>query len=1060
MRIHPLLDLPSAIRKGDFVHSLAKGIDQPAETVATYAVTPNLVQAFDRALSVIDSALRSQRSQAVYLHGSFGSGKSHYLTMLDLLLQPYPPAWERPELHPLRSKYTWAGTKKLLRLPMHMIGAQSMEQKIFETYVHHIQTAHPDAPHPALYADQDLFENAAALRIHMGDESYFARLNEKAPAPAVGWGKLAQTTQWTAERFENALTTPDAAERAALFSVLVKTLFPAFARQTSQFIELDRGLAVMSRHAAALSYEAVILYLDELILWLAGRFANMDFVQNEVQKMAKLKEAQDEKRDVPIVSYIARQRDLSELVGDQAVGIERTTLRDNLSWSTGRFETIVLDDRNLPAIVERRVLRPKDDEAAEALADGFVKMRKGLGNAWGTLLGSAGEEADFRKVYPFSPALVETLVALSDCLQRERTAIRILMELLVEHLTELETGQVVPLGDVFDVIAGGEDAFDSVMRERFDQAKHLYRTKLLPMIQNTHGTTTREACQRLRDEHPQRLGCSGCSQSACRNDNRLAKTLLIAALVPQTPLFKELSVKEMVHLNHGTVATPIPGTEVQLAVDKVRNWATQVGQLRVGDAENPRVSLRLEGVDLKPILDGVEGVDNMGSRRRLLQNVLFSALELPTDGGGLVTHKVQWRGTRRQGVVRFGNVREMPDSALTCPADAQWYVVIDYPFDELGFGPEDDLKHLEAFLDKPGARGSATFVWLPTFFTEKLERELGELTKIEHLLMGDNLDRHVRHLRPEDQARARRDLESLGNQKRALITRAITQAYGIASPGSDELLDASRKVDEHVVSLQPDLEARRLLAGSFRDGLEQLAERLLEHRYPHHPRFGAAVTAGKLERALRLVERMLEAPDRRLAISRDEHKDLRDFALPLGLTQLGESAAVLGESRLREVEQQRQRAGVETPTVEQVRQYVDPEGNLGLTPTWSAARWPCGWLDTSCAGRSSPWARLRAPTTSRPWTLPSTSPGRAGTWTGPGSGCVAPVTLCSAMRFGPCSRQRISCVMRMTHCSPGAWWPGSRPVNPQTRCCRSIRRPRSSAPSFSTSARIAGCSCC
>jgi hypothetical protein len=54
----------------------------------------------------------------------------------------------------------------------------------------------------------------------------------------------------------------------------------------------------------------------------------------------------------------------------------------------------------------------------------------------------------------FSPALVEALVALSDCLQRERTAIRILMELLVTHLPDLETGRVVPVGDANIHLAG------------------------------------------------------------------------------------------------------------------------------------------------------------------------------------------------------------------------------------------------------------------------------------------------------------------------------------------------------------------------------------------------------------------------------------------------------------------------------------------------------------------------------------------------------------------------------------------------------------------------------
>jgi hypothetical protein len=130
---------------------------------------------------------------------------------------------------------------------------------------------------------------------------------------------------------------------------------------------------------------------------------------------------------------------------------------------------------------------------------------------------------------------VEALVALSDCLQRERTAIRILMELLVEHLPELELGPIVPVGDVFDVIAGGEEPFDQVMRDRFERARHIYRESFLPILQAEHGTETAERCQRLRPEHPVRLGCSGCPVKACRDDNRLAKTLLeMRAAMPET----------------------------------------------------------------------------------------------------------------------------------------------------------------------------------------------------------------------------------------------------------------------------------------------------------------------------------------------------------------------------------------------------------------------------------------------------------------------------------------------------------------------------------------------
>ena len=75
------------------------------------------------------------------------------------------------------------------------------------------------------------------------------------------------------------------------------------------------GLAVISAHAKSLGYDALILFLDELILWLATHSADLNFVQTEGNKLAKLVEARKSDRPVPIISFVARQRDLRDLIG-------------------------------------------------------------------------------------------------------------------------------------------------------------------------------------------------------------------------------------------------------------------------------------------------------------------------------------------------------------------------------------------------------------------------------------------------------------------------------------------------------------------------------------------------------------------------------------------------------------------------------------------------------------------------------------------------------------------------------------------------------------------------
>ena len=51
---------------------------------------------------------------------------------------------------------------------------------------------------------------------------------------------------------------------------LLETLFKSFAdlanTESGGYIEFDEGLRVMTRHARSLGYDAVILFLDELLL--------------------------------------------------------------------------------------------------------------------------------------------------------------------------------------------------------------------------------------------------------------------------------------------------------------------------------------------------------------------------------------------------------------------------------------------------------------------------------------------------------------------------------------------------------------------------------------------------------------------------------------------------------------------------------------------------------------------------------------------------------------------------------------------------------------------------
>ena len=201
-------------------------------------------------------------------------------------------------------------------------------------------------------------------------------------------------------------------------------------------------------------------------------------VSREAQKVSKLVESAEHERPAPIISFVPRQRDLRDLVGRDTAGAVVTSLFDTLKYWDGRFDIIRLDDRNLPAIVHERLLRPKDDAARAALDEAFSRTASVRAEVWETLLDVHGDTADraaFRATYPFSPAFLHAMVDISGALQRERTALKLMQQLLVDYRDTLPVGQLMPIGAIFDVLAGGADRpFTDKLRDEFEQAKRFY----------------------------------------------------------------------------------------------------------------------------------------------------------------------------------------------------------------------------------------------------------------------------------------------------------------------------------------------------------------------------------------------------------------------------------------------------------------------------------------------------------------------------------------------------------------------------------------------------------
>lgn len=931
--LRDVLDIKEDVYAGDFKVELSQGFSgRSAGRVEEYVVTPQLQEQFGKALKLIRGAVRKKVSYAAYLHGSFGAGKSHFLTVLHAVLNGEAAARAKPRLREVIAEHDeWLRGRRFLMVPYHLVGAANLDEALLGGYVRAVRAQHPDAPTPTVFRSDAMLDDARRMRGQLGDDAFVRLL----PAENSGGGTvededdelqvIGASGAWTAAELDAALAAPAGdARRERLESALLTGPMRSYAESArgdaAKYLPLENGLATISRHARALGYDGVVLFLDELVLWLQAHMRDRTFVNSEIQKLVKLIESGDADRPVPIVSFISRQRDLSQLVGSDVLGADVKAMEQALEYLNERFDTVDLEDRNLPEIIKERVLKPLPGQEAVLEAE-FAKIDRSGQQVKDILLDGSGatqaDWTDFRAVYPLSPALLNVLVALSGALQRERTGLKLVQQLL-ERNADAAVGRLIPLGDLWDVLVDGTGAAFTDRLKRESEAAVRFAAKARAHLLEKYGSDTHADFQA---------------------DERFVKTMLLGALAPDVPALRRLTGPRLAALNHGSVRSrTVPAGDV--VVRRMRDLqAAFPSEIRSDGEADPVFSLHLSDLDLEPLLDAVAEEDKAGVRRVWLRDRLWEAIGV-RDGQFVAEKEIVWRGTRRIAEFVFGNVRDradLPDEQFT-PADAGTIrFVVDYPFDDGDHYPSDDYHRVEE-LRKSGVT-APTLVWLTDFFSDQRRAQLGRLMRIRFLLERDRLTDYTGTFPPDDRAKVRRQLEVARDTLIDQLTGALAEVYGLARP-TDGNPGPEVPDGRHVLSLQPEFAQPREEGGKgFEANVLHLADGMFSALYPKHPDFGPdrngqrkAVTPGELRTALEWITRAMDEGGRANNVDSHHLKTVKRIVEPLELGTVHDGPLVMRNdwrTRINQAAASHQQRG--DLDVEDIRTWITKDlGHSGL----------------------------------------------------------------------------------------------------------------------------------
>lgn len=940
LREYIVIPEPSATSNSDFVLKLADGVSNTDRTVSEYVIPPSLVENFDQALGLISTALASGVSRAAYLHGSFGSGKSHFMAVLYALLHGERSARERDEFAPLLARHdSWLAGRKFLIVPYHLIGAKSLEQRVLGGYIEQVRRLHRDAPIPAVHRTDALLDQSRHLREQIGDEAFLAGL----PQGEDKWGDP-EGESWDPAQLDAAFAAaPDDAARRRLVNDLLSTWQQGFFRNALEdaegFVSLDRGLTEIARHAKDLGYDALVIFLDELILWLTNSIGDQQFVSREIQKITNFVEGSDARRPIPVVTFIARQRDLRELVGQEVTGASELGFQDTLNLASGRFDVITLEDRNLPEITRKRLLKRVGGDggpADEALAEAFERITRVRDDVWTTLLGTdTGSGADlesFRRTYPFSPAFLSTLVHVSSALQRSRTGLKLMRQLLMDRRDDLRLGELIPLGDLFDVLRkGGDQPFTERLKAEFETAQKLYEGKLRPYLLDRHHLTDDDLAAARHQGSPDRELAGRIK--AFTGEDRLIKTLILAALAPSVPALRNLTARKLSALNHGSITSSIPGGEVGQIKRRIEDWASRFGEIKMLDGDGVR--LDLIGVDVESVLNNVRHLDTVGQRKVLVKRLLWKELDVAETNQDCDQASLVWRGSRRSVEVIYGNIRDekdLRDDTFHPFVRTAWRLVIDYPFDDSAHHPSDDRNRVQQLRSR---FTDQVLCWIPASLSSARQTDLGRLVVLDALLVGHRFDAAAKHLSEDDRRRAHATLTSQRDALLVAVTAVLKQAYGLATKKPEDVVPT---YDEHLITLSPGPTPTLPVGARLADALRDVADQLLQQQYPDHPDFdpdrrAEALKTADIRTVLENVRRAVEAPDGRVEVEKKDRAVVRRIANPLLLGEMHEAAFVLGRHWLEHFQRRAGQEGIDGDLrVPDLRRWLDEPRPRGLDP--------------------------------------------------------------------------------------------------------------------------------
>ena len=844
MLVREFLDLPANAKPDEFI---VRPKSDAADLARQYTLTTAIAPRLTGLLNDIHGAVERNEDIGRFIFGSFGSGKSHFLRIAGMMLANDERLYDNARdgrLRDLRTAQSWLQTTKILVVPVSMIGADAEVGSFTRSLATEFDRTLAALGHPTLGA----FGTTAAF-------DAFDRQIAETPEIFTAFATRTGYDRGFYDEMRAKARIADAQKELV-----------AFAREVGRFLvgrddafepTESEAREQMARHAKSLGYQAIAFTIDEFILWAQG--LRVEGYAAAVNALNALVESADVK-PVRFIVLAAIQRSIMSVFPEDR---SDKPLREQLSRVKDRFPELPLEDSNIFEIAEKRVLAPIPARATEwktAVATATAKFASGDQSV---LVGDEPATA-LAQLYPFHPALLRVLSDVSQGLQRARSSLYMLYQLVTEIRPDLKVGDLVSLGALWEVLFSRDHIAQletyGPKNEPQHAANRLLKTYgtfelLSPIIENVS---------------------KGNAEDRTLLDLAVKSALL--AQLSHTPfldanrgLDAAITVENLFRLNRADIKSISETTGIM----KVERLLAALAQsepgvvMLEGSGASARLRVELDAIDLTELLDILRPGPRFGT---LLAGVKL-ALNLTGITGQEGRLTSDWRHTGRNGRVRFESFDQFTASgknstlALEPGDEFKIAILLESEFATSAQAAIDNTRaSLESTRDQSQSWAAA---WLPAPLTQEAKDALNVLAKID--LFDAKQDEYLVRFRTGEHQLVRQRMASMKFQAQGALANGIARAYEMG-----RTITLRRDPGELVVPGNVDLALRP----------KHFANQLLDRRYPQHPRFDGSPGQAQLNALIALDRRLMLDPSKNV-VSADEYDIVKKIGVPLEVFEPG-----------------------------------------------------------------------------------------------------------------------------------------------------------------------------